>query len=244
MTDPLVLTFAEIEFLLSACPQRADAVRAQLRTVEADQGLAMARAGLASLLARGLCESATQSVVTEESVTPRPEVTAVIAAFATARRHLAAAGWHGDRPEVMYLYDGDAMRLALFPVPFGRYAVEFLSPEEPVSAPLMRFVDAFAAFSRGGQASALVIKARGVEDARPDADPDAAAGTPAEAAEAPAGGVPQTSMAMSVDADDAWVFSDSQRSADRGLPVSREWVARRIAELLDEPRSMPEQASA
>lgn len=203
------------------------------------------------MLARGLCENAAEAVITEESVTPGPEVKAVIAAFATARRHVGAAGWRGDRPEVMYLYDGDAMRLALFPVPLGRYAVEFLSPEEPVSAPLMRFVDAFADFSRGGRASALVIKSRAVVDvdleavadvvADPDTYPDADAY--ADAAGSRAGDVPETSMALSIDAAGTWAFSDSQRSVDRGLPVSREWVARRIAELLDEPRSKPEQAS-
>jgi hypothetical protein len=241
VTDPLVLTFAELEFLLSACPQRADAVRAHLRTAEPDQGLATARAGLASLLARGLCENAAEAVITEESVTPGPEVKAVIAAFATARRHLGAAGWRGDRPEVMYLYDGDAMRLALFPVPLGRYAVEFLSPEEPLSAPLMRFVDAFADFSRGGRASALVIKSRAVVDVDLEAVEDVVAY--ADAAGSRVGDVPETSMALSIDAAGTWAFSDSQRSADRGLPVSREWVARRIAELLDEPRSKPEQAS-
>ena len=241
MTDPLVLTFAELEFLLSACPQRADAVRAHLRTAEPDQSLATARAGLASLLARGLCENTAEAVITEESVTPGPEVKAVIAAFAAARRHLGAAGWRGDRPEVMYLYDGDAMRLALFPVPLGQYAVEFLSPEEPVSAPLMRFVDAFADFSRGGRASALVIKSRAVVDADLEAVEDADVVADADASRA--GDVPETSMAVSIDAAGTWAFSDSQRSADRGLPVSREWVARRIAELLDEPRSKPEQAS-
>lgn len=246
MTDPLVLTFAEIEFLLSACPQRADAVRAQLRTAESDQGLATARAGLASLLARGLCENTADAVLTETSVTPGPEAKAVIAAFVTARRHLGAAGWRGDRPEVMHLYDGDAMRLALFPVPLGQYAVEFLSPEEPVSAPLMRFVDAFADFSRGGRASALVIKSQAVADVDVDADVDANADAAGAGAGSGAGegDVLEASMAVSIDAAGAWAFSDSQGSADRGMPVSREWVARRIAELLDEPRSKPEQASA
>jgi len=219
VTDLLVLTFAEIEFLLSVCPDRADAVRAQLRATEADQEPAVVRSGLASLLARGLCLDA------EGSVTPGPEVAAVIAAFATAQRHIAAAGWRGDRPEVMHFYTGEAVRLALFPTPMARYVVEFLTLNEPVSAPLMRFVDAFADSSGGGRESALVVKSQAV----------------AEGSEA--GEPVSVSIAVSIDAAGTWTASDSERSPDHGVAVTREQVARRIAELMDGPGTRPARAT-
>ncbi|HEU5332752.1 MAG TPA: hypothetical protein VFU73_08315 [Actinocrinis sp.] len=220
MTDLLVLTFAEIEFLLSVCPGRADAVRAHLRATDPDQEPAVVRAGLASLLARGLCLDA------EGSVTPGPEAAAVIAAFSTAQRHIAAAGWRGDRPEVMHLYTGEAVRLALFPTPLGRYAVEFLNLEELVSAPLMRFVDAFADSSGGGRESALVLKSQAFAESG-EVDDSVS-----------------VSIAVSIDAAGTWTSSDSEQSPDKGVPASRDQVARRIAELMDGPGNRPAQASA
>ncbi len=217
MTDPFVLTFAEIDFLLAACPQRADAVRAALGVAGDDHGTATARAGLASLLARGLCAD------TAGSVTPGPEATSVIAALSTALRHIAAAGWRAEQPDVMHLYDGGAMRVALFPAPLGRYTVEFLNPEEPVSAPLMRFVDAIANSPADGHASALVIKDEAIADAH--------------AQDIPPPDLADVSVAVSVDTAGNWALSDSLRSADRWRPTSRDQVARRIAELMDEPRT-------
>jgi hypothetical protein len=212
VTDAFILTFAEIEFLLSSRPQRAGAVRADLRITESDRGPAVLRAGLASLLARGLCAE------NAETVTPGREVTAVVAALSTAGRHLVAAGWRGERPEVMHLYSGAAARLALFPNQRGRYTAEFLDPAEPLSAPLLRFVDAFSAYATDGRESALVIKAEPVADA-----------------DGVAGGA-ELSVAVSIDASGTWYVSDSVRSAERGVPTSRDQVARRLAELMDESR--------
>jgi len=45
VTDPFILTFAEIEFLLASCPQRADAVRKDLRVNRARPGSGRAARG-------------------------------------------------------------------------------------------------------------------------------------------------------------------------------------------------------
>ena len=219
MTDALVLTFAEIEFLLTAFPGRADEVRADLRLEPSDQGAAVERSGLASLLTRGLCTASADpdpGADGTESVVPGWQLKTAVAAFATARQHVAVAGWRGDRPDVMYLYSGDATRMALFPDMWGRYTVEFLEAEEPLSAPLLRFVDVFASYSAEGRESALVVRSRGFESAEADAA--------------------EVSLAVAIDAAGSWMFSDSLTSADRGIPASRDVVARRVSELMDQPR--------
>lgn len=54
-SDALVLTFAEIAFLSEPYPDRAVTVRERLGLPAAAASDAVAAAGLASLLARGLC---------------------------------------------------------------------------------------------------------------------------------------------------------------------------------------------
>jgi hypothetical protein len=214
--DPLILTFAEIEFLLASCPQGADTVRADLRTGMAERDPVVVRAGLASLLARGLCSGSAQTVV------PGPAVATVIAAVATSRTHTVAAGWRGARPDVMHLYSGPTARLALFPNTRGQYTVEILDPYEPLSLPLLRFLDAFCAYATDGRESALVIKSRAVGG----------------------GGEPDVSIAVAIDAAGVWSCSDSRRSPDRGIPAPREQIALRIAELVDQPADRPGPAAA
>jgi hypothetical protein len=146
----LTLTFAEIEFILLACPQRADAIRGQLGLGPRDE--AAAAAGLSSLLARRLCEPADGDA---KSVRPGPAIKAVIAAFASGTSHTVAAAWLGDQSDLMHVYTAPAVRLTLFPYRHGRFAVQVLDPGEAVSAVLDRYL---AAHLATGQLTALVAK--------------------------------------------------------------------------------------
>jgi hypothetical protein len=204
VSQPLTLTFAEIEFVLAARPQQAAEVRRDLRIDQAQSDPALVRAGLASLLVRGLCEPAETPVEGAPNVKPGPEITAVAAALSTSRRHTVAAGWCGPRAEVMHVYSGGDVRLALFPYQYGRFAVTALDPAEPMSGPLSRFLDAHLA---DDLESVLIVRSTAGEET--------------------------VSMAVAVDAAGSWSASDSLQNPDHAEPTTREQVLPRMAELFD-----------
>ena len=85
MADQLVLTFAEVEFVLRARSGQADQVRMHLRiNPEASTDIVVA-AGVASLLARRLCEAGEPDLVGEAEgpgrAAPRQADQPVAAAF-------------------------------------------------------------------------------------------------------------------------------------------------------------------
>jgi hypothetical protein len=141
MPDPLDISFAELEFLLDACPTQAPAVRERLRLGPAPEPgtRALAIAGLASLLLRGLC------TIDGDSVRPEAPALAVIAALATSHTHIEAAGWNGDGSALMHLFSGPSVLLALLPGAYGCYSVHFFNSSTPPSGPLTQFLDACAA---------------------------------------------------------------------------------------------------
>ena len=214
MTEPLTLTFAEIAFILAACPQQAAEVRRDLRINAAQDSPVLARAGLASLLARGLCAP----VLTggegggasdgdggndaTPDVKPGPEITAVAAALSTSHTHTVATGWRGKRADVMHLYSSDALRLAFFPYLYGRFAVEALDAAEPLSGPLARFLDAHLL---DGRETAFI-------------------------AESTTAGQ-KVGLAVAVDAAGTWSVSDTGLNPDRAERSSRDRVLSRMAEL-------------
>jgi hypothetical protein len=147
------LTFAELGFLLRACPDSADLVRAALRlTSDSDSDIVVA-AGLASLLARGLLLRADDG-----EITPSAEVSVVIACLSAPAVAVSALGWVGERHLLTHLFGDARCRMAVYPRGLGRFAVEALDPAEPVSAVLSRFLDACVA--GGGPTAVLVRSAR------------------------------------------------------------------------------------
>lgn len=225
--QPLTLTFAELEFVLLACPQQAATVRSRLRLSPAAPGDApngnalngdagdtddanatdidtgdTAAAGLASLLVRDLCQVG--SAQGETDVVPGLEITALAAAFASARSYTTAAGWRGQQTDVMHIFDAASVRVALFPFQYGRYDVRFLDPTAPLSAPLGRYLDAHLA---PGEISVFV-------------------------AEATAGSVSVAATAT-VDASGSWFASDSLFRPDSVASASREAFHARLADLFD-----------
>jgi hypothetical protein len=220
--QPLTLTFAELEFVLLACPQQAATLRSRLRLSPADtkafdtDGGAdasesdtgdvsadeTAAAGLASLLVRGLCEAS--SAQGESDVVPGPEITALAAAFASARSYTTAAGWRGQQTDVMHLFDASSVRVALFPFQYGIYDVRFLDPAEPLSGPLGRYLDAHVA---PGEVCVFVAEAT--------AGPTSVAAT------------------ATVDASGAWFASDTLFRPDAVASASREAFHARLIDLFD-----------
>ena len=156
MVEQLILTFAEIEFVLRSRPDQAEAVRAQLRiNPEASSDIVVA-AGVASLLARGLC-----TMAGTEEVVPTDPIIAVTAALATSRTHTEAVGWVGEQTVLVHLYTGSSAGIAVYPVAFGQFSVELLNPAEPLVVPVTRFLDACGAGE--GEAAVAIRSTTGDE---------------------------------------------------------------------------------
>lgn len=156
LSRTLMCTFAELEFLLrsAAGPHgertaRMDAVRRRLGLQPEASTDIVTAAGVASLLARGLCTDEGGNVV------PGPLVLGAVAALSTLHTMTEAAGSTGDRTLSVHVFSGAAARLAAYPGPFGLYGLDVLDPAEPLATPLARFVDLCTA---GDGEAAVVIR--------------------------------------------------------------------------------------
>ena len=148
MPESLVLTSAEIEFLLrSRAPEMP--VRENLRLGLSDKADVSAKAGIASLLARGLC------TLKGEDVEPSETILAVIAGLSTARTFTRAAGWVQERLGLTYLFDGPAVKLLLIPAAYGQFTVQPLDSEMSTADQMARFLDSCLA---GVGESAVLIQ--------------------------------------------------------------------------------------
>jgi hypothetical protein len=150
--NPLILTFAEIEFLLRGNPPRIP-VREQLRLREPDDMIAAA--GLASLLARGLC------IREAEDVRPAKDLVPVIAAMSLADRGIRALGLVDDRETVVHLFLAAEAAVALSPAEFGQFTAELLDPAVPAAEQITRFVDACLP---AGRESGVLVQAPGADE--------------------------------------------------------------------------------
>lgn len=212
MTDSLILTFAELEFMLALRPRHGTALRGNLR-LESDDDLgapSLARAGLASLLARGLCETVRTVDGPARPALPDLRFDAAVSVLlnvlaADDCATTMAAAWGAERGSVMHVVDGGGARMALFPERLGRYSAEVLDPAEPLPALLRRFLDLHLA---DGTPSALVATS-------------VRAGT-------------SRSVALAVDPSGQWSASDSVESPDHAVPVARERALERIDVLFDD----------
>src|SRR5262245_46097422 len=97
MPEGLILTFAELQFALRARPEHAAKVFEYLRINPESVNDTIAAAGIASLLARGLC------TIEGDEVVPGREMVAVVAGLSTFHSHTEAAGWMSGRPVVLHL---------------------------------------------------------------------------------------------------------------------------------------------
>ena len=212
MADHLTtLTFAEFEFVLRSATgsggQRVpefDAVRRRLNFQPGVSTDIVVAAGVASLLARGLCSLDGPDVV------PGEFVGAAVAALSTRHASTEAAGWIEDRPVVVHLFSGAAARLAVYPGSYGLFGVELIDPAEPVSAPVLRFVDLCTAAHDGGT---VLVRSE-------------------------TGDAGEVGVAVARGAGGAWFLSDIRDHLDRPEAtrrVTREALVARIVELLAHP---------
>ncbi|MBR7828547.1 hypothetical protein KDK95_19705 [Actinospica sp. MGRD01-02] len=209
MTTSLTLTFAELEFVLALRPRRRATLRGNLRLDGDGSGPSLVRAGLASLLARGLCEAVGATDEGERASLPDLRFDGELSALLTALSDddgssVMAAAWCGERGSVVHLVDGRGARMALFPERFGRFKAEVLDAREPVSAVLQRFLSRHLA---EGTPSALVATSE--RDGR------------------------SAAVAIAIDAAGNWSASDSADSPDHAVPVTREQAMERVAALFD-----------
>lgn len=138
MADPVVLTFAEIEFLLYAQPVQAAAVRAALRLVEpADEQVVSA--GLASLIARGLCD------VTDDDVHAGDRIQAITAALTRASARADIAVFSHGAPLSVHIAGGSGFRVSITPGPYGQFTFAPMDLSESLDMPLRRLLGRYAA---------------------------------------------------------------------------------------------------
>lgn len=134
MSELIVLTFAEIEFLLRSRPPAIESTRELLNLPSGSNSDVVAAAGLAGLLATGRCHARDGEIV------PTGETVAIVAGLSTADRLVRAVGWIGDQTIVAYFFSGPNHRIVLRQAQFGQYTVEAIGVDEPLSATLTEFV--------------------------------------------------------------------------------------------------------
>ncbi|WP_189213676.1 hypothetical protein [Actinokineospora fastidiosa] len=130
--DRVVLTFAEMAFLLSV--RQAPVVRTQ---VLAGYPEGVEAAGESSLLARGLCE------MRERAVVPGQEVLTVLAGLTTATTRVRAVAWTESGMRFAHLFFGPHVALAVLPFAGMRFDVRVLGA--PLGEQVIGFVDAHLA---------------------------------------------------------------------------------------------------
>jgi hypothetical protein len=201
---PVTLTFAELEFVLRSAAERGvdvDDVRRRLNFQPGVSTGIVVAAGVASLVARDLCR------LEESRIVPGEFVQCAIAALATRHTSTEAAGWLDERPVVVHLFSGVTGRLAVYPGAYGLFSVELIDAAEPLSAPVIRFLDLC---TTGDGAATVLIRTQ-------------------------AGGADESGIAVARSAAGAWFMSDSLERPDPGRPLARAAVVARLLSLLAQP---------
>lgn len=116
MEQPLVLTFAEIEFLLRVRTPHMPTIREDLGLAPPDD--TTAAAGLASLLARGMCEPGGEGVV------PSKELVVIMQGLATADRVTRVLGVTAGSTQLGAVLTGPDVHIGLTAAGFGQHVVQ------------------------------------------------------------------------------------------------------------------------
>ncbi len=135
MADSLVLSHAELEFLLQWRPPEHIAIRELLDLSSDDRREPTVKRGLASLLARGLC------VPDGDGIAPSSQLAEVVTGLATARIGTRAFGRADQRNVLVHIVYGPDGGLALFPAGPDRFTVAALDRSVAFVEQLTRFVD-------------------------------------------------------------------------------------------------------
>jgi hypothetical protein len=148
VSDELVITFAEIEFLLRSREPKLD-VRKLLRIKPEAAGDVIAAAGLASLLARGMCVEADGKIKIDR------QVAAIAAVLVVADIAVDALGWIGEDMVLLHVFSCPVGQFSFRPVGHGRFLVEALKPDQPLSTGLVKLMELCLA---GDGESAVLLK--------------------------------------------------------------------------------------
>ena len=105
MPAPLLLTFAELEFLLASCPPPTQAVRERLRLTPNGPDKGVVAAGFASLVIRGLCVADPADPENPDGITLQPELLAVAATLASGHTQTSVGGWYGEQTATTHFFD-------------------------------------------------------------------------------------------------------------------------------------------
>jgi hypothetical protein len=143
----LVLTFAEIEFLLRVRTP-------EIATIRDDLGLApeddkTAAAGLASLLARRMCEPS------GAGVTPSPELAVIVAGLATADRVTRVLGLGEGSTRLGAVVTGPNFHIGLTAAGFGQYVVQPIDQAVSAADQMQHLLDTAL-----GRESAVLVQSR------------------------------------------------------------------------------------
>jgi hypothetical protein len=213
---PVSLTFAELEFVLRSAAERGADVDGVRRRLNFQPGVStgiVVASGVASLLARGLCRLEGSRLEGSRLDGSRLDGSRLdgsdVAPDALATRHTSteAAGWLAERPVVVHIFSGVHGRLAVYPGSYGLFTAELIDPAEPLSAPVLRFLELCTS---GPGAATVLIRTR-----------------PGEGEEA--------GVAVARSATGAWFMSDSLERPDPGRPMARDAVVARLLRLLAQP---------
>jgi hypothetical protein len=150
MTEPLVLSFAEIAFLLRPYADQAERVRRQLSIKDEAASPMVLNSGAASLVARDLC-----TLSPSGDIVPSAPVIVIAGALATADTFAEAVIFTGGVPAPVHFFGSRGVRVALVPRPFGLFAASQVDAGRPLAEPVL------AGFEQHqtGQKVALAVKA-------------------------------------------------------------------------------------
>lgn len=146
----LVLTFAEIEFLLRVRTPEIATIREDLGLAPSDDR--MAAAGLASLLARGMCERS------GAGVTPSRELSAVVAGLATADRVTRVLGLAEGSTQLGAVLTGPNVHIGLAATGFGQHVVQPIDDAVTAADQVKHVLDGVL-----GSESAVLVQSRSAQ---------------------------------------------------------------------------------
>jgi hypothetical protein len=219
MDDSLILTFAELVFLVqprSDAPTIVDRLGIKPDAVND----VISAAGLASLVARGLMTE------TDGSWTLTDRLTLVTAALSQGQTMTEMVTWTADRPVLVHVMSAPGVRVWLMPAAHGVFGVSPLDPAEPLTRIALRLFDRFAP----GPQAALAIRSA----------PIGGAATGMTATTAGRSGdedrprwTDEVVAAVARDADGGWHLSDSLSTPEQSEPSTRAGVVERLTRLFD-----------
>jgi hypothetical protein len=121
-TEELMLTRAEVDFLLRAHPCDGVPVRTELAFGDEDDTKEQARAGLSSLIVRGLC------VHDGKNVVPNEQLVSVVACLTTAKSACSVLVQDGEHVVLVHAFAGPVSGVLLVVREFGVYVIRMFEP--------------------------------------------------------------------------------------------------------------------